>query len=430
MLISTLTIVFLLAIITVKSQCPKRCSCEYKRIICNGKYGTDPLKFLPINIPNDTLELFVAYNEISSLETELHMCPSLVILDISSNKLTNIVQEALKPLGQLQSLVLGRNQITSRNLRPEIFLNKPHLTFLDLSSNQLGPILYPNLFVSLNQLVMLLLEGNKITDMPSRSLAGLQSLQVLVLRDNWLTNVPTEAWKYVPNLQELDISDNNISAINAHAFKGLDKTKELDLVGESHLQVIKRYAFTGMESLEIVRIQHCKRLILIETGAFKNVKYLREVHLQRNALTSLPGDIIQWNALSRLFLSDNPWHCDCRLQWMSKVLRNRDLVAVNKEHVTCWSPESLANDMIARLPQSSFKCPKAIFTKADMIKWMVPAALIALVCTIILSLLSIKLHQMFFTKESDMTVPITYGTVQRNSIIGCKNEAYTEATDV
>ena len=256
-------LLLIVTIVDLQSFCSSGCTCISHRVTCNADYGTNPLHRLPTDLPNDTLHLFVAYNEIHHLDLELYSCPNLVTLDMTSNKLMYISEDALSPLNELHTLVLAKNHISYSSVPPIIFSGKHKLEFLDLSSNRLGPTLLPNTFLYLDNLVTLLLEGNHISDIPSRALAGLKSLQVLVLRDNWLTVVPTQAWKYVPNLQELDLSNNNLSVINAGDFKGLSRVRELDLIHEVHLHTIRDFAFSDLELLEVIRVRRCRYIYLL-----------------------------------------------------------------------------------------------------------------------------------------------------------------------
>ena len=171
-------VLYMMSVVEMNPICSPGCLCTLHRVTCNADYGTNPLHRLPTDLPNDTLQLFVAYNEISVLGLELYRCPELVTLDMTSNKLDFIADGALIPLNALDTLVLAKNNISSANLPPHTFKDKGNLHFLDLSSNRLGPVLHPDTFIHLDHLVTLLLEGNHITDIPSTAMRGLSSLQV------------------------------------------------------------------------------------------------------------------------------------------------------------------------------------------------------------------------------------------------------------
>ena len=402
-----------LADVVVTIDCPPSCACQSKIVLCNARHGTDPLTKLPNNIPRDTIKLLIGYNEISTIGSELHAVTNLSTFDISSNKVGYVSPDAFRPLYLLETLVLGKNRLSQQTLLPELFIDKHRLKFLDLSSNRLGPALAPNSFYYLRYLRTLLLEGNQISHIPSLALAGLGSLSVLVLRDNWLTEIPTQSWKQLSSLQEIDLSHNNFTVIRAHAFRGLNRTKELDLIGEAQLEMIKHLAFVDMTSLEVIRIQRCRRLVLIEDGAFLNNKYLREVYLQENALTALSAETFHWNKLSLVFLFDNPWHCDCHIGWMPDVLKTSEiLVVVQKQEVTCWTPRVLKGHVIANIDDAYLTCP-ARGNQEETMARIIPIVVLAFITTFMFSLLLMKICHKLRRQSHCLSSSVSYGTLRQ-----------------
>ena len=45
----------------------------------------------------------------------------------------------------------------------------------------------------------------------------------------------------------------------------------------------------------------------------------RSLYLDRNRLSSLDEDSVDWVSMTSLQLAGNPWHCDCRIAWMRTV---------------------------------------------------------------------------------------------------------------
>ncbi|KAM9343683.1 platelet glycoprotein IX [Pholidichthys leucotaenia] len=78
-----------------------------------------------------------------------------------------------------------------------------------------------------------------------------------------------------------------------------------------------------------------------------------ELHLQDNQLTSVAaGRLDHLIHLKRVSLSGNPFHCDCKIQYLRNwLLKNR--AAVSKEPV-CSSPSSVAQKAITELTDDFF----------------------------------------------------------------------------
>ncbi|KAM9786228.1 platelet glycoprotein IX [Neosynchiropus ocellatus] len=92
-----------------------------------------------------------------------------------------------------------------------------------------------------------------------------------------------------------------------------------------------------------------------------------ELHMHDNLLTEVPPGL--FDSLERLqsvSLSQNPFKCDCGIQYLrSWLLKNRALVP---QQPTCGSPPSVANKDILELPDNYFKscgsahCPGGMLT--------------------------------------------------------------------
>lgn len=78
-----------------------------------------------------------------------------------------------------------------------------------------------------------------------------------------------------------------------------------------------------------------------------------ELHVQDNLLTSVsPGLFDRLVGLKNVSLSGNPFHCDCRIQYLRNwLLKNRDVVS---KEPTCASPSSVAQRAIAELSDDYF----------------------------------------------------------------------------
>ena len=107
----------------------------------------------------------------------------------------------------------------------------------------------------------------------------------------------------------------------------------------------------GQPCLYAVLQVNCSSSGLVELPPL--APHTTELHVQDNQLTSVsPGLFDGLVGLTKVSLSGNPFHCDCRIQYLrSWLLKNRAAVS---EQPSCASPSSVAQKAIAELPDEYF----------------------------------------------------------------------------
>lgn len=163
------------------------------------------------------------------------------------NRFESKGKEVFQPLKNLMSLELSLNELYS--LDSGMFAYMPHLTELDLSSNELS-IQKETLF-HLNRLRKLNLSGNRV---------GL--------------SLGDEIFSTLSSLEELKLDENNIKTIYGEMFKGLENLKEIYLRNKS--LEIEKDAFSLMKNLEMVYLYRAlkKNVENIELGVrYPNFKF-------------------------------------------------------------------------------------------------------------------------------------------------------------
>jgi len=146
-----------------------------------GRPGERCISEIPRHIL-DTLSLYermnVSFNTISDLPAELPLrLPHLSYLDLSHNQLRGL-PDSIGLLLHLETLLLKHNQL--RRLPPAVF-HLIKLKKLDLSYNSLKSI--ANEFLTLESLEKLNVSKNRLKNLPT-SLGGLKTLKVLLASDN------------------------------------------------------------------------------------------------------------------------------------------------------------------------------------------------------------------------------------------------------
>ena len=122
-----------------------------------------------------------------------------------------------------------------------------------------------------------------------------------------------------------------------------------------------------------------------------------ELHVQDNRLTSVtPGLFDRFTALKKVSLYGNPFHCDCRIQYLRNwLLKNRAMVS---REPTCASPGSVALRPITELSDNFFSSCAPTGCANGIYNTMMG---VLLCCIIVLLLWSLRL-----AKTSTITLSI------------------------
>lgn len=159
-------------------------SISYGHIV---NYSGSSLTSVPDNIPNDTMELQLQHNLLSSIRYDaFHNLTNLKRLYLHHNNLVSLVEGLFAPLVSLEKLDLQVTKLTT--LQDSVFTRLTNLVYLFLNHNQLTTLPL-GIFTDLHSLQVLHLHHNNITTVPSRVFAGTMSLHTLTLYDNQLTTL-------------------------------------------------------------------------------------------------------------------------------------------------------------------------------------------------------------------------------------------------
>lgn len=128
-------------------------------------------------------------------------------------------------------LMVKAKEIGLEQVRKETF-NLPKLTDLNLDSNQIK-VIEENAFQSLDHLEMLCLRSNKITKLDPSTFAGLKKLRVLHLNDNEIAVIDSLSFENLESLEHLDLSQNKISIFYYEKFSKMKNLKYLNLASNA-----------------------------------------------------------------------------------------------------------------------------------------------------------------------------------------------------
>lgn len=277
-------------------------------------------------------------NRISDLSTEMFQAMAeLQFLHVNQNNLTEIRNNTFLGLQKLVAFDLRGNRI--KTIEKGAFSHFVSLAELDLSNNCLSEI--PS-FNNATTLQSLDLSSNYIQLLSSNALKGLQNLQNLVLFNNSIKQIETGVFRFVPALQTADFSFNEIHRILKETFEGLQQLSTLFLQNNLIENIsIEGHDIPGLRTLNLSSNMLSSKIASgmfpdnvenldlsynnisdITEYAFYSYKHLRRLSLKGNKLTTLAmNDLavpIDQSRRTIVYISDNPFDCDCKLIWLRK----------------------------------------------------------------------------------------------------------------
>lgn len=367
----------------------------------------------------------------------------LKVIDFRHNKISQIVSKAFINLEYLEEINLSFNEMTTEKLKPEIFEGKyaaneyeplkplkrlrlsynllhnldseifehtKHLQELYLDNNPFH-IIHPNVlnaFSDIPQLHMLDMSRMELTSLPEATFHPLKALKTLKLEGNLFKTVP-EALKFATNLQELSLDENPIGDLTAERpMVPLAKLEKLNMTFMGSLTVIGKGGMAGLESLKELQLSHNHHLEFIHPSAFtfpekdnaerEQWPVVKKLFLNNNNLTSLDiHTFVRWKEMEEIHLHDNPWLCDCELQWMSNLL----MPVVKKttphliDHIRCAEPHALVDKRLLELSedQSELRCLDKFGAHPERDSALLVALLIGVLLGMPLAFASIMLYK-------------------------------------
>lgn len=184
------------------------------------------------------------------------------------------------------------------------FINQQQLQVLSLKNNRITEIEWGS-FRPLTSLLTLDLFGNNLTSLDNYTLFGLTSLKTLNLSGNQIAELGNASFSSLTVLDILDLSFNLITSVDCSSFTGLSYLRVLNLSHNS-ISYIDSFTFQSLLNLEALQlatnnIEYLNRRILM---GMKRIKYL---DLSSNNLVNISADTFGENSvLESLIMDRNP----------------------------------------------------------------------------------------------------------------------------
>ncbi|KAM4615016.1 podocan [Polymixia lowei] len=265
------------------------------------------LESVPADLPASLEEFRLDNNRLSVMSTVAWArCPSLLVLSLSNNSLGNgsesLPDGVLSPLGNLRTLSLDHNQLTSvplglplsikelylrgnliQQFRGGAFNGTSELVVLDLSANRLtNKGLLRESLLNATHLESLNFEGNRLKQVP-RHLP--LSIKTLNLEGNLISSINKATFLALPNLEHLGLARNKIFRVAPGAFRTLPVLHQLDLCHNA-LRQVPRQLPQGLHSAALThnKIQSVPRDAFCWGNMTQSLSGLVRVQLEHNLI--------------------------------------------------------------------------------------------------------------------------------------------------
>jgi Leucine-rich repeat (LRR) protein len=324
--ILAISTVFVTVVAAGDTSCPDVCICPslYRVDCCNAL-----LTRIPRNLVDNVRFLNATGNNLISLRKGAFSVHHIKILDLSSNRISAIENDAVGELEYLIFLYLSRNEIVT--LDQDVFAMNRRLEFLKLDNNMLDlPVGRP--FLNIPSLKSLDISLCSISSLPEETFVKLPSLEVLALAHNKLQDLPRKVFLHLKSLKYLYLPHNFLRALHEDLFVMLKKLVVLDL-SNNELQTLRPQVFTFLESVELLKLSG-NRLKTLDFDVFTPLIRLEGLYLDKNVLNVLNGrHFSELNNLAFLDISGN--HLDTSQLHLTCHLRNLTYLKVSDNRLAC-----------------------------------------------------------------------------------------------
>ncbi|XP_014781364.1 toll-like receptor Tollo [Octopus bimaculoides] len=162
------------------------------------------------------------------------------------------------------------------------------------------------------------LSGNKLNYLYNTNFTDHSAAEVLYMNNSQILIVANKTFIKFTNLKKLYLQNNLIEALQQKSFEGLKNLLELILYNN--------------------KIQY------IPENTFSETPKLKYLDLRNNKLQTITSEMFSSKALQKIYLSDNPWSCECNdISEFEKIFAKDTELLVNGEQIFCRKYDALVN---------------------------------------------------------------------------------------
>ena len=255
------------------SQAEEWCEMKYLRwLLIKHNLIVD---FPSLNCEVSIEELYLDFNMIQHIGRIFKSFKNLKKLSLKCNKVS-VIGNAFDGLMSLEKLDLEGNLLEV--LQKGDFHQLKHLMSINLSGNLIKSM--NGAFITNGQLLEIMLDGNKLTNV---DFTNMDLLIKLNLSHNHITSL--NQFRSLQNLRVLDVSDNQITQIEPNTFANLEFLHFLNLSNNS-LHLLQTFTFVGLFNLSVLNLSG-NNITNVTSDAFFPLKMLSELNLSNNKLVKL-----------------------------------------------------------------------------------------------------------------------------------------------
>ncbi|XP_011171182.1 vasorin [Solenopsis invicta] len=326
---------------------------------------------------------------------------NLQILNVSHNKLEYIDDNALNDrIPKLKILDLSFNKLTVVN---ETMLQ--HLTileYLSLSHNPIGDGIHESAFWNLRALKHLDLKFISAPYFSSDFFKTLTNLSILDLSWNPISTIPDQL---PTSLQELDLSGTQVTSLEN---LNLPQLQELRLNHMPNLTSLPLNDLKNLTSLEILSMIGCKQLVQLDFWPQVGIVLprLQRLSIKDCSLETLGVELRPlMQRIPVIELGNNPWQCDCKLEWISLTNQTKNL----SRDIRCHTPDQHQAKLLAEIPNYELQCEYDSSVIYPILWTGLAILIVTMIVTVFLVLLKRPINQWSFKGRNGDTV--TYKNV-------------------
>ena len=281
-----------------------------------------------------TLNVFKNYQSTNGdLLIEIDLPPTIQNLFLENNADNDYIRLRAVRAPELTylrfSYVQGRFFLESR----EFFNNLP--TLRTISSSFSGSYIFSDetpTFSNLTNLTSLELQLYVLQDrtLTEDMISGLDKLEHVDLTNSNLERIAPNALRGLSSLKSLNLHNNHIEELDDDVFSDLNQLDDLNLEGND-IRIASRQAFNGLSNVTILDLSRNPAFPLENLLAVQSVKTL---YLENNGYTFLGSEILEQLLNLEILYLDNPFNCECNLQWASTV----SLFGISIRGALCQKP--------------------------------------------------------------------------------------------